>query len=1164
MLPLLLLCVLMAAPVQAATFWTDDFENHLTPNWDTSNCSVGQQQDGCNPAISTTQAVSGTHSLRGDYTTTDCLHPFPTYTTCGTYYDRSFTPSTDVYFRFNYKTTGYTYDSTTTKHFYLANGSTYPDVVLKHEYGSNEFGMEIEGDGNACPPTNAPYDSCMYWANMASKPTLNDQWYCIEGHVKYNTPGSSDGVLELWVDGYPTMSRTGLAMRGPNASNGGINNSNTATMSYLRTYVQWGEGLMYYDDLAVGNTRIGCSGSPPATSDTIPPSQVTGASANAASSSSILLTHSGATDAVGVTGYDYARCQGAACTNFTVVSTNNALSYTDTGLTASTLYRYRITAKDAAGNLGTASSIVEATTSSSANTTRRTLYSDTLARADAANLGANWTVEGAAQAIKIVSQTALATTLAVDAIEYYSAGTLPADQWGQLTVATVAGASAKEAAIKLRDDGTGNNAYWIRATIDEGAQTTRISKSVAGVFTTLNMTVGDVWVSGDVLLGTVVGSTICAYKNTVVVVCVHDTSLASGSYGGVYLYTEGALTDNRVNAITFGDYTATTAPTITAATVDTTGASLTFGATTPTSVRVQVVGTTISDTVVTTATTAGGRIQVGSDAFTRADAADLGTNWTPITNTWTIASNTAQASAVNAAMVESETTGLQDNQYAQATLSAFGGSVDIYGGVKTRAIHQGDTGYMCLAARGTSAGTSLERRNSGTATYLATESASVWIPGDVIRLESDGITHRCYKNGVKILEATDSNITTGFAGIWGYIAVGGTATDLRLDSFSSGNLTPLDTTGRYTMTWPQGSQSVTFIPRDSEGAENTANGAYQTVSLSGVVAADTTAPVISGGAPTSVLAAGTTSITESVATNEPAQCKRSSTDTTYALMSNTMTTANGLTHTWTATGLANNTSYTIYVRCTDQYPDSSVLHNNSNDTSYSFTYSVAAAGGDTTAPSTVTGVTATAVSSSQVNVTFTAATDNTAVTGYKGYLCSDSVCTTSQIINPTWSTATTQSIQGLSPSAQYYIAVKAFDAAGNHSAAFSNVVGVTTLSTVDVSPPSILSNLHVEGTYKNSVILVWNAGTDDQGPASAIIEQSPAGCTSWSTVVSQLTQTKLIVSLQPSATYCFRGKFSDQSGNVSTAWSDTLQVTTGSTGLPRPRLTTVIPRTPRS
>jgi hypothetical protein len=40
-----------------------------------------------------------------------------------------------------------------------------------------------------------------------------DWWYCVEGHVKMNTPGVNDGVLEGWVDNNPAFSRGDLSFR---------------------------------------------------------------------------------------------------------------------------------------------------------------------------------------------------------------------------------------------------------------------------------------------------------------------------------------------------------------------------------------------------------------------------------------------------------------------------------------------------------------------------------------------------------------------------------------------------------------------------------------------------------------------------------------------------------------------------------------------------------------------------------------------------------------------------------------------------------------------------------------------------------------------------------------------------------------------------------------
>src|ERR1044071_7733952 len=79
---------------EAGVFWAEDFENHLTPNWDTSACG-GAQQDGCNPGISTTLATSGSHSLHSSYHCTDGLNSATGG--CGTYIVRLHPNSQDVY-----------------------------------------------------------------------------------------------------------------------------------------------------------------------------------------------------------------------------------------------------------------------------------------------------------------------------------------------------------------------------------------------------------------------------------------------------------------------------------------------------------------------------------------------------------------------------------------------------------------------------------------------------------------------------------------------------------------------------------------------------------------------------------------------------------------------------------------------------------------------------------------------------------------------------------------------------------------------------------------------------------------------------------------------------------------------------------------------------------
>jgi chitodextrinase len=92
------------------------------------------------------------------------------------------------------------------------------------------------------------------------------------------------------------------------------------------------------------------------------------------SSSQIGLAWSASSDDKGVVGYQIERCSGASCASFVQVSaTTGATSLSDSGLSASTSYSYRIRAVDAAGNLSAYSNIASATTSAAADTTAPTV-----------------------------------------------------------------------------------------------------------------------------------------------------------------------------------------------------------------------------------------------------------------------------------------------------------------------------------------------------------------------------------------------------------------------------------------------------------------------------------------------------------------------------------------------------------------------------------------------------------------------------------------------------------------------------------------------------------------------------------------------------------------------------------------------------------------------
>ena len=123
------------------------------------------------------------------------------------------------------------------------------------------------------------------------------------------------------------------------------------------------------------------------------------------------------------------------------------------------------------------------------------------------------------------------------------------------------------------------------------------------------------------------------------------------------------------------------------------------------------------------------------------------------------------------------------------------------------------------------------------------------------------------------------------------------------------------------------------------------------------------------------------------------------------------------TNSYSDSGLFASTNYSYTVSAYD------VAANNSSQ-SASANATTQAPAGDATTPSTPTNLFATAVSSSQINLSWTASTDNVAVTGYKVYRNSSQIGT---------SATNSYSDTGLTASTQYTYTVSAYDAASNNS-----------------------------------------------------------------------------------------------------------------------------------
>src|SRR5262249_28213313 len=187
--------------------------------------------------------------------------------------------------------------------------------------------------------------------------------------------------------------------------------------------------------------------------------------------------------------------------------------------------------------------------------------------------------------------------------------------------------------------------------------------------------------------------------------------------------------------------------------------------------------------------------------------------------------------------------------------------------------------------------------------------------------------------------------------------------------------------------------------------------------------------------------------------------------------------------TFNNTGLSTGTSYSYRVRATDVANNLSAYSNIASATPQ------AVASQPPTPPSNLT---ATAAGSSQINLAWTASTDNVGLHGYSIERCVTASCTFTVIVP--YITSTVYFDPGLNPGTGYSYRVQASDSAGNLSA-YSNVASATTTA-VDTQAPTAPSNLTATPASSSQINLTWTASTDNVAVTNYLVESCiTASCT---------------------------------------------------------------------
>jgi hypothetical protein len=234
-------------------------------------------------------------------------------------------------------------------------------------------------------------------------------------------------------------------------------------------------------------------------------------------------------------------------------------------------------------------------------------------------------------------------------------------------------------------------------------------------------------------------------------------------------------------------------------------------------------------------------------------------------------------------------------------------------------------------------------------------------------------------------------------------------------------------------------------------------------------APDTTAPVPSAGVPTGTLAAGTTSTTLGLTTNENATCRYATTaGVPYASMSQTFATTGSLSHSTTVTGLVSGSSYSYYVRCQD-------TAGNPNTNDFVISFSVAQ---DTTAPVRSNGQPSGTLPAGTTQAALGLTTNENATCRY-GSVAGTPYASLPQVFTQTGGVAHSSQVTGLTNGGAYTFYVRCQDTAAN---ANSNDFSISfSVAQPDTTPPNVAMTAPANGATVSGMVTVTATASDNVG-----------------------------------------------------------------------------------
>src|ERR1041385_1464182 len=358
---------------------------------------------------------------------------------------------------------------------------------------------------------------------------------------------------------------------------------------------------------------------------------------------------------------------------------------------------------------------------------------------------------------------------------------------------------------------------------------------------------------------------------------------------------------------------------------------------------------------------------------------------------------------------------------------------------------------------------------------------------------------------VTITSPVSGSTVSGTIPVSASVSIVGSLTVSRVDFYRDGNLIGSDSAAPYSVSWNttstnNGSHTLAAVATDILGVQW--NSAPVTVTVSNGPPPDTTPPSVPTGLTASAVSSSQINLSWTAYSDNVGVSG-------YRVYRNGVQIATTGATFFTNTGLSPSTTYTYTVAAFDAAGNLSAQSSPASATT--------PAAADTTPPSVPTGLAASAVSSSQINLSWTASSDNVGVSGYRVYRDGVQIATTG---------ATFFTNTGLSPSTTYTYTVAAFDAAGNLSAQ-SSPASATTPAAADTTPPSVPTGLTANAVSSSQINLSWTASSDNVGVSGYRVYRD--GVQIATTSATFFTNT----GLSPSTTYTYTVAAFDAAGNLS-------------------------------